>query len=264
MLAKIQPYRIVRKDCCNFEQSLDMLVAIVIGTLIGFVLAIPPGPIGMAAIRMGLRDGWGPSVRLALGAGLFDTLYCGLAMIATGYLSRAFDDLEHSSPLIPVALQLAIVLAMIVFGWLQIRERAVPPASTVADMPPIKRTALQQWMRSHGPFFVGVGFALANLANPTFIPALSLMTTAVQSSEWYVPTTLNNLLFSVTFGIGNVAWLTLLSRFVIRQQHRMTPTLVRRIHQLSGLTLIGFGTMFGVRIVATTKWPELLRLLFSL
>lgn len=240
-----------------------MLIAILTGTLIGFVLAIPPGPIGMAAIRMGLRDGWTSSLRLALGAGVFDAIYCGLAMIAAGYVTALFQDLEDSSPLAPVAIQLGIVLVMIIFGWLQIRDR---PSKQVSDdrlENEGRHNGLQQWMKSHGPFFVGVGYALANLANPTFIPALSLVSTAVQTSGWYTSNARNDILFSIAFGLGNLIWLALLSRIVVSQQHRMTPTFVRRIQQLSGLTLIGFGTMFGVRIIATTKWPELLRLLFS-
>ncbi len=240
-----------------------MIIAILTGTLIGFVLAIPPGPIGMAAIRMGLRDGWTSSLRLALGAGVFDAIYCGLAMIAAGYVTALFHDLEDSSPLAPIAIQLVIVLVMIVFGWLQMRDRSANRTTGDRIGTEASPSAIQQWMRNHGPFFVGVGYALANLANPTFIPALSIMTTAVQASGWYTSNAPNNVLFSIAFGLGNMLWLALLSRIVVSQQHRMTPLFVRRIQQLSGLTLIGFGTMFGVRIIATTKWPELLRLLFS-
>ena len=32
-----------------------MIVALLAGILVGYVLAIPPGPIGMAALRTGLR-----------------------------------------------------------------------------------------------------------------------------------------------------------------------------------------------------------------
>jgi hypothetical protein len=184
-------------------------------------------------------------------------------MIAAGYITRLFDNMEHASPLAPVLIQLVIVLAMIIFGLLQLRVRPSSSASGEPEMHRQQGSSLQQWMRSHGPFFIGVGYALANLANPTFIPALSVMTTAVQSSDWYVSNLVNNVVFSLAFGLGNVSWLALLSRLVITQQHRMTPTFIRRIQQLSGLTLIGFGTMFGVRILATTKWTEILRLVLS-
>lgn len=240
-----------------------MIIALITGAVIGFVLAIPPGPIGMAVIRTGLREGWTSSLRLSFGAGVFDALYCGLAMIAAGYITQLFDTMEHASPLAPVLIQLVIVLAMIILGLLQLRVR---PGMSASGEPEIHRrqgSSLQQWMRSHGPFFIGVGYALANLANPTFIPALSVMTTAVQSSDWYVSNLVNNVIFSLAFGLGNVSWLALLSRLVITQQHRMTPTFIRRIQQLSGLTLIGFGTMFGVRILATTKWTEILRLVLA-
>jgi len=239
-------------------------MAILLGTVVGFVLAIPPGPIGMAAIRVGVNQGWQHSMRLALGAGAFDVLYCGLAMVAATFIVDSFNVLEKTSPLTPTLIQLVIVLAMIVFGLLQIKVQSTPTEQSTTEFAVGSRfQRFFQWVRTQGPFFVGVGFAIANLANPTFIPALSVMTTTVKTSTWYQESLVNDMLFSMSFGGGNVIWLMLLSRFVISQKHRMTPVFIQRIQQISGMTLIGFGTAFGIRIVVSTKWTELIKLAFS-
>ncbi|HCN05423.1 MAG TPA: hypothetical protein DIS79_07365 [Bacteroidetes bacterium] len=238
-----------------------MIVAILLGTVIGFVLAIPPGPIGMAAIRTGMRQGWGAAMKLSIGAGLFDLVYCALAMLATSAVVNALDSVEQGNPLVTIILQLVIVVAMIVFGIVMFRERPV----TDEDVP-LKsgRKGPLAWFQSHGPFFVGVGFAIANLANPTFIPALAAMTTSVQNLELYASDTTSDMAFAVGFGAGNVLWLFTLVRLVLHYRDKMTPVFLRRIQQVSGLTLIGFGTYFGFRILAVARWADITKMLFAL
>ena len=232
-----------------------MIAAIVIGIAVGFVLAIPPGPIGLAAIRTGLKDGWGPSVRLAIGAGLFDVFYCALAMAATSVVADALLDVLTSSPAAYIVIQIAIVCVMILFGVYQFRQ--APPIE--ADHEQVKRSngRFSDWARRHGPFFVGVGFALANLANPTFVPALAAMATFIQQMQFFENILPNNMIFSLGFGLGNMLWLFSLASMVIRNKHRMTPTFVKRIQQVSGATLIGFGTFYGLRIIAVTEWTKI-------
>ncbi len=237
-----------------------MIGAIVVGLVVGYILAIPPGPIGMASIRTAIRDGWMAAFKLALGAGLFDVIYCALAMLATTAVVNALTALENTSPLAPVIIQLGIVAIMIVFGVIQMRERPVPKDHSEA---PVKPSSFVEWVKGHGPFFVGVGFALANLANPTFVPALAGMTTFIQKLEWFENDMLNNMAFSIGFGLGNFLWLFTLVRLVLAYRHRMTPTFILRIQQVSGATLIGFGTFYGLRVILLTKWPEILRLVFA-
>ncbi|MBI2793283.1 MAG: LysE family transporter [Ignavibacteria bacterium] len=236
-----------------------MISAILVGMAVGFVLAIPPGPIGMAAIRTGIRDGWKAALKLGAGASMFDVLYSGLAMLATSAIVAVLHGLEETSPLPTIIIQFTIVGVMIAFGIMQIRER---PYKTDAQ-PQKKPSGFIEWIRGHGPFLVGSGFAIANLANPTFIPSLAALTTFIQKLEVFEATVVNDLTFAVGFGAGNMLWLLVLVRLVVANKHRMTPTFIKRIQQLSGVTLIGFGTFYGIRILAVTKWAEVLRIIFA-
>ncbi|MCO6465448.1 MAG: LysE family transporter [Bradyrhizobiaceae bacterium] len=237
-----------------------VITALVIGVVVGYILAIPPGPISMASIRTAVRDNLTAALKLIAGAGLFDVVYCALAMMATSAVVKALVALENTSPLAPLAIQLSIVVLMIVFGIFQMREK---PVQKIDEDSKPRASGFVEWVKGHGPFFVGVGFALANLANPTFVPALAGMTTFIQKLEWFELTLLNSLAFSLGFGVGNVLWLTTLVRLVVAFRHRMTPTFILRIQQVSGVTLIGFGTFYGLRIILLTKWHELLRLIFA-
>lgn len=237
-----------------------MLLALILGAVIGYVLAIPPGPIGMASIRTGVNDGWRQAMKLAIGAGIFDLLYCALAMMATSAIVGMMDEWGTQWPLFRPGFQVLVVVLMIVFGIHQMRVKA-PEARLV----PSKRAGtIVSKAASHGPFFVGVGFAVANLANPTFIPSLAAMTAFVQKSDLYESTVMSNVAFSVGFGVGNVLWLFTLVRIVLAFRERMTPMFIKRIQQISGATLIGFGTFYGVRVLVITKWADLFRLAFAI
>jgi L-lysine exporter family protein LysE/ArgO len=236
-----------------------MVTALIVGIVVGYVLAIPPGPIGMAAIRMGIRDGWRPSIKLAMGAGVFDVLYCALAMMATSAIVDALTNLAHSTPLATIGIQLLIVVVMILFGLIQMREK---PASKTGHRE-IQPSSFIEWVKGHGPFFVGVGFAIANLANPTFVPALAGMATFIQQLEWFESSLVNILFFALGFGAGNMLWMLTLVHLVVSNRDKMTPTFVKRIQQVSGFTLIGFGTFYGLRIITMTKWADVLRIIFA-
>jgi threonine/homoserine/homoserine lactone efflux protein len=217
----------------------------------------------MATIRIAIREGWISALKLAVGAGLFDVIYCALAMLATTAVVSLLTSLEATSPLAPIAIQFSIVVMMIVFGIMQMRERPVKKIEEDDDEVVVKRSGLVEWVKGHGPFFVGVGFALANLANPTFVPALAAMTTFVQKLEWFQNDLANNLAFALGFGLGNFLWLLTLVRLVLAYRHKMTLTFILRIQQVSGATLIGFGAFYGIRIILLTKWSVLFRLVFA-
>jgi len=225
-----------------------MIIALLLGIAVGYILAIPPGPIGMASVRMGLRDGWRPSIRLALGAGLLDLIYCALAMWASSAVVGLLTSLKGSTSWVTIALQLLIVAGMIAFGVVQFREHPIDPNAESDDQ--ARPTSLLSRLSSRGPFIVGVGFAVANLANPTFVPALMAMTTFIQQLELFASTFTNAMAFAVGFGAGNTAWLLTLVRLVIVFRTKMTPKFIHRLQQISGLALILFGCLTGYRVIA--------------
>jgi threonine/homoserine/homoserine lactone efflux protein len=234
-----------------------MITALAVGIAIGYVLAIPPGPIGMAAMRTGLRHGMRQATKLALGAGVLDLCYCVLAMFATSAVATFLVQMEVNYPVATITIQLCIVLAVIAIGVNMVRTSGsfVQTTHQTPEPPMLQQGGKLQMFKHHGPFFVGVGFALANLANPTFIPSLAATTTFVQKLKLFVSNVPNNVAFSVGFGVGNVAWLVTLVRIVLALQHKMSARTLTRIQQISGVTLVCFGAFYGVMIIVT-KWQE--------
>lgn len=230
-----------------------MLTAMILGLAIGYVLAIPPGPITFAAIRMGFRSGWPAAVRLAIGAGAFDIVYCLMAMIATSAVATHIQYVIAAFPQTAMAVQLTITGAMVAFGAVQMRQPRVLRDDNSTDE---STTSTKGWgatFRRHGPLAVGVGFALANIANPTFLPALAAMSAVVQQSGWYEASLGNAVAFSVAFGVGQASWLLTVVRMLLRHRARMTPTFVHRLQQAAGAILMLFGTGYAVRILTAAQ-----------
>jgi hypothetical protein len=89
------------------------------------------------------------------------------------------------------------------------------------------------------------------------------MATFIQQLEWFESSLVNILFFALGFGAGNMLWMLTLVHLVVSNRDKMTPTFVKRIQQVSGFTLIGFGTFYGLRIITMTKWADVLRIIFA-
>ncbi len=216
------------------------MMALIVGLVVGYLLAIPPGPIGMAAARTGLRQGRNASRMLALGAGLFDMIYCLAAMSASvGVASLLHFDASQSLGAMLLAMIVAVAIAGV--GVYQFRN---PVELSLGE------DDRQAHIKGTRPFMTGVAYALANLANPTFIPSLLVMTAYILGMGLVGPSLLDRLLFSLGFGVGNVLWLVTLVSIVLRYRSRLPQSTFTLVQRLMAATVVGFGVVSMIRLVA--------------
>ena len=194
-----------------------MLVTLLIGIAVGFVLAIPPGPIGVSVIKIALNNDKRGGILIGIGASLMDMIYCLIAMLFT---TAVFGSLQYFFDTYPFAMLLFqgfCIAAMLIFGLLQFKTPKF--SSTSPDLEknignsPLKR--IMERLKQGGPFFLGIAIALANIANPTFLPSLAYTCMFVQHSNMIAVSSLDSVLFSLGFGIGNFAWMYLLLRVLL-------------------------------------------------
>ena len=216
------------------------MIALIVGLMVGYLLAIPPGPIGMAAARTGLRQGSSSAQLLALGAGIFDMIYCLAAMSASvGVASLLHFDASQS----PIAMAIGMLVAVAIAGVGIYQYRNPVELSLGED---------DRQARTNGtrPFMTGVAYALANLANPTFIPSLLVMTAYILGMGLVGPTLLDRLLFSLGFGVGNFMWLVTLVSIILRYRERLPQHTFTLVQRLMAATVVGFGVLSMIRLVA--------------
>ncbi len=230
------------------------------GIVIGMVLAVPPGPIGVTTIKLAMFQGRESGIRLAYGNWLMDTIYCLMATFTTSAAVSTLGSINLRHPFIVLLIQLAIVAAFIILGFINLRKSRLAKNSVEnGEAEPAGNNRLN-YLKTKGPFFLGIAIALTNMANPTFLPALAAVALQVQSMHLIQNSWLGNLLFSVGFGFGNFLWLYLIIRLVVKYKHKMSENFVVRIKQFSGIMFISFGTLLGYRVIAVTPWSELVRL----
>ena len=238
-----------------------MIVALLAGFIIGYILAIPPGPVAVTVMRLSLDKGIKHSVLAATGTGLMDFIYCLIIVFATSAALSLVNGFFNDYPVLLLGFQLFVVASIIIYGIVNIKlkDKIENPKK---KRPPSKFKFLEK-LSHRGPFFLGIGVAIANIANPTFLPSLAYITVNAHEFILVDRSFLTNLTFSFAFGLGNFSWLYTVSKVLVHYKDQMSTKVLARIHQFAGYTLIGFGAVLGYRVFTFTHWTEILRFVFA-
>ncbi|HKP30154.1 MAG TPA: LysE family transporter [Gemmatimonadales bacterium] len=191
------------------------------GTILGFSIAAPVGPIGVLVIRESMTAGWKAGLLTGLGAATADGLYgliggLGLTAISALLVSHA------------TALRVVGGLFML---WLGARTFLALPASDV------KGTAT----RADGRIYL-TGLLLT-VTNPMTILAFAAMFagiglgSGVEGGGSGVATLVAGVL------AGSTAWWLMLSGAASIAGRRLTPSRLRWVNRASGLIIAVFGTV---------------------
>lgn len=222
---------------------------------------MPPGPVGVTAIKLGLFNGERSGTQLAFGNAMMDFLYSLLAIFATAAATQAINSLSHSYPVVALSFQVIVVLTLLVYGFVNLTSK---PKEIDYTNPEQKfESKFLQNLKSRGPILLGVAIALTNLANPTFVPTLAWIAVQVHKYQIIQNSILSNFLFAIGFGLGNFLWIYFLVKMIIRFKERLSDRMLLRIRQFTGATFIGFGTIMGYRLLTLTKWSEIIRFIFA-
>jgi len=235
-----------------------MLIALLIGMIIGFFLAIPPGPVAVSVAKLSLFGPKKSAYEFTLAAGLVDFIFALSATFAASAIANAVGIFASDHILLMNVFQITIVVAFILYGiYSLIKSKKI---SNAKDQQPKPNKILEK-LSSRGPFFFGLAIALSNLANPTFLPSLGYLSFHVSTYNFFVMDFANKIFYSLGFCIGNIFWLSLISNIISINRHKLTATFQQRLQQFAGITFISFGTFIGYRLVQIIHWQELLRLI---
>lgn len=237
-----------------------MITSLLIGTITGIVLALPPGPVAITAIKTSLFKSEKEGYEVAIGNAVMDFVFFLIAVFAASAAVEVIKAFSKDYPVLVLLFQCLIVGAMIVFGIMNLRRNHGP---VDYDRPKAYDNRLFSMFKTKGPIILGAAVAFGNLANPTFGPTLGFVAHWVNQLSFMEPNPVNNLMLALGFGLGNFLWLSALVRIVIKYKHKFSDNFIRRVRQFAGVTFIGFGTVIGYRVLVITKWSEIVRLLFA-
>lgn len=238
-----------------------MLMSLLVGAVVGFLLALPPGPVAVTAMKLSLNKGARHGILAGLGTAVMDFFFCLLSVFATSAFIHLIDSISVDYPVAVLVFQLVVITGIVVYGIINLKPKKNVNIEAIADSP---RPQFIEYLTHRGPFLLGFAVALANIANPTFIASLSYLAMQVQKWGMIEQTFAGKTIFAVGFGVGTFLWLYIMVRVLIFYKPRMSPAFIAKIRKFAGLTLIGFGTLLGYRVIEITKWSEIIRLIFAL
>ena len=228
-----------------------MVTALLVGLVVGFVLAIPPGPIAMACVQQGLAGQARAGLALVLGASAMDIVSALLAAFASSALVGALGGLVLHHAWVRLAFQGGCIVVLVVMGLYYSRaptpgDAAQPPPAR-QDRPPSDAAA---------PFMRGILMALTNLASPTFLPSLLFLMSLLHVRGWVGHTVGAHVLYALGFGGGGALWFVLLLRLLTHLRGQVSPRVMQRLHRMAGGVFFLFAGILVYHLV-TTGWARL-------
>ncbi|HPD33707.1 MAG TPA: LysE family transporter, partial [Candidatus Kapabacteria bacterium] len=197
------------------------IFAALIGVIVGFVLGIPPGPIGMTTIKMSAFNPKKNSYHLITATSMMDFIYILLTFFMTAAIIESLKNFTTKYTVITKIIQLSVVLVFIAFGIYNLIQKKTNPEKELQEKSEPKIGFLEK-LGQRGPFFLGIALSLSNLVNPSFLPSLGFVT--LQIAAWHLfPLNIENkIFFSVGFGLGTFLWLYTLTNIISANKHRMS------------------------------------------
>ena len=228
-----------------------MMTALLVGLVVGFVLAIPPGPIAMACIHQALAGQAREGVALVLGASAMDIVYALLAAFASSALVGALWGmvLHHAWALL--AFQGGCIVVLVVLGLRSCRS------TTHGDAARARPEARSRPRGDASPYLRGVLIALTNLASPTFLPSLIFAMSLLQVRGWVGHEVGDHVMYALGFGVGGALWFVLLLRTLTHLRAKISPTVIPLMYRVAGGVLLLFAGMLTYHMVTTTAWSRL-------
>lgn len=224
-----------------------MLLALLLGAAVGFVLALPPGPVSVTALKMSALDGKRPALFLSVGSAVLDVVFCSVIMLATGAALSAFGSFSIRHPISVRVLQYSVVAVFLAIGVLYVSKGEKAPERALRPKP--LKTGIKENLAARGPFFLGVAIALANLASPTFLPSIAWVSVQARAFNFFKPTIVNDLFYSLGFGAGNFLWLYSISSLVYKFRSRMSLSFLNIVRKIAGASFILFGIILAYRLL---------------
>ncbi|MBI5471327.1 MAG: LysE family transporter [Ignavibacteriae bacterium] len=228
-----------------------MITALLIGTVIGLVLSIPPGPLALAFMKKAVSRQYSDAMLVATGAAVMDVFYNLLAAFASSAIVLTLSDVFLQNRWLSIVFQLLCIIVLAVLGVRHVRDKHNP----TAERHYVERERAQEERAKrigHGsPFFLGTLIAFTNLATPTFLPSMIAVLSYLHAEKVFPHSVSSNFSYSIGFGIGTTIWFFLVLRFVMKHQEKLTPGFITAVYRIAGVAFIIFALLLAYNVMSS-------------
>ncbi len=208
-----------------------MTTAFGTGLALGFLVALPIGPIGLMCVRSVLAGGVRPGILIGLGAALVDVVYAALGVAGVGTL-LAIDVIN-----ITVG-----VVGALVLGWIGV---TILRAAFV-----VARSGPQTASEGTAPAKAFRTAVFATAANPATIAYWGATFAAASAANIAADWSLRAVMLG-GIGLGTFGWFMTLTLVVATARSRLSPKIMAGADILAAVGILGFAALLAVRAVTS-------------
>jgi L-lysine exporter family protein LysE/ArgO len=215
---------------CYFGKTMAFLI----GLVIGFVAAIPIGPVNVFVISQVLKRDFLHGFMAGATAAFLDTIYCLAAVIGMSQISFNLNKYNH----LLKAAAAAVLLFLAVRLFFQAKSFKEPQEPKSA-----KKFSARSML----------GVVLLYVTNPSLYVFWGGVAAFVTSHELVSDRGMSPFLFAVACGLGALLWSFTLTRYVAKYHHLFSPRTFHRIFLILAVILLVFGIYTLVSIFVHVK-----------
>jgi len=214
--------------------SAEDVLALLLGVAIGFVLAVPPGPVAVSVMASALRGRWRLGLAAAAGASVADGIIAVVVLFASSALVWLLRQLVLHHPTIALVGEITIIAALVTYAIRLGRSSVYQRSSQL-------RHSLGSSV--HGTALAAAATAVANVVNPTFLPSLAASFAAAQAllpsqgSGW------DKLLLAAGFMSGTFGWLTIVVSWIVRNHERFSLRQIALFRRIGAAIVLVFAAI---------------------
>ena len=149
-----------------------MIFSVLIGLLMGYVLAMPPGPVAVTSMNVTFNEPKRSFLYYALGAALIDLCFGLAAAFASSATLSLFDNFTGTNSVVMFLLQMLVIGVFLIVGINTIRKSN----GNVQEIcnPPKKQRIINNLEKftKKNPFCLGFLVSGTNVVSPAYISLL--------------------------------------------------------------------------------------------
>ena len=205
-------------------------MVILLGFLIGFLAAIPLGPLNIFAFSQSIKHGFSRGFLVGLTASFLDIVYCFFAIIGVSYATQPLDEL------IPLMKSIGAVLLIVISVQLIKQSKKFE-----------RKSPRKNHYKAHsGPVMMAL---LLYVSNPTIYTFWLAVAGIIAAHQGLTPGGRQPALFALACGCGSAVWYFILAKYTSKFQKMFEPKAFRIIIMglsifLIGLAIYNLGTLF--------------------
>ncbi|MCL5033491.1 MAG: LysE family translocator [Bacteroidetes bacterium] len=205
------------------------MVSLFVGLIVGMIISIPLGPINVAVISKGFKQGFKSAFAVGLGASAMDFLYCGATMLG---LSAIVHRIEVNA--------IFQIIGFLLLAYLGIRDVTTKVESFRYE------SIVPRAGRFHSAFLVGV---FMYVSNPTLVAFWIMLSGIIQSSGMLATGMDGVALFALGVGSGTAFWYYLLLKAISWKKESFRAETLTVFSRISGYIMLSFGAYIGYELL---------------